>query len=105
MVQFDVYGCSACTVIRKGTNGGELELRGVHGNWYTVPAAVRHGDIADTHTAPSHTDAKRRQQRSEPSRPYPNRTFNLHRPRQGPHAEVTYIMLITTFTNSDSASY
>jgi len=35
---------------------------------YTVPAAVRHGDIADTHTAPSHTDAKRRQQRSEPSR-------------------------------------
>jgi len=30
---------------------------------------------------------------------------NLHRPRQGPHAEVTYIMLITTFTNSDSASY
>lgn len=28
---------------------------------YTVPAAVRHGDIADTHTAPSHTDAKRRQ--------------------------------------------
>jgi hypothetical protein len=73
---------------------------------YTVPAAVRHGDIADTHTAPSHTDAKRRQQRSEPSRgrliaePNPWQPIQLgsrlgthdvtHRPG---HARASHIML------------
>ena len=79
------------------------QLRGVHG----IPAAVRHdvrdmghGDIADTHTAPSHTDAKRRQQRSEPSTLSFNRI--LHRPgrtQSVTHDTVRHIMLITTFTN------
>ena len=56
---------------------------------YTVPAAVRHGDIADTHTAPSHTDAKRRQREVritlQRSTSTTTATHTRHRPRRASH--------------------